>query len=425
MLCFFPCFVFSEFYQNQPGWTLESPFKYTDTGEIGNWTFRGAAVSFRNFIRLTSSHPNQYGAVCSRIPTTFDDWEAEVILGSYGGNAGAGFLITYSEELCPAPGDDFHGFQINIDTRSDEGDYFSPAYINITDQNMSRDESLACVEMPVRSDSDGLVLLITKKNGELELSFGVSSDDREDFQYCSNRPANISAGGYFTIAALTDANNTDDHDLYSFTLTALSHPQNSTTVDYSSINRRLLEDFVMDRRVGKQKRRAQMPLMLKYKSEPAANPSFADVPGLIREALWRANMSVTKHYVEDFVNSSISKKIDVASGKIDFALDRFSLFRTEVNAIWSTLRTQLLDIDRETKDQMNSLTRDLTNYAQIIAKGGDASAIYKTAYNDALTDMDDPAITLFFIGFCALEAAAYLVFFFYRLRRTQFFKKAD
>ena len=382
-------------------------------------------MSFRNFIRLTSSHPNQYGAVCSRIPTTFDDWEAEVILSSYGGNAGAGFLITYSEELCPAPGDDFHGFQIHVDTRSDYGDYFAPAYINITSENLSREDSLACVEMPVRSDSDGIVLMITKKNGELELSFGVSSDDRDDFQYCTNRQINVSVGGYFTIAALTDANNTDDHDLYSFTLTALSRPQNASGVDYSSLNRRLLEDFVMDRRVGKQKRRAQMPLMLKYKSEPATNPSFTDVPGLIREALWRANMSVTKHYVEGFVNSSISKNIDVASRKIDFAVERFSLLRTEVSSIWSNLRTQLLDIDKEVKDQMTSLTRDLTNYAQIISKGGDNSAVYKTAYNDALTDMDDPVITLFFIGFCALEAIAYLAFFFYRLKRTQFFKKAD
>ena len=75
--------------------------------------------------------------------------------------------------------------------------------------------------------------------------------------------------------------------------------------------------------------------------------------------------------------------------------------------------------------QMNSTVRDLTRYAEILGAGGENSALYKAAYNDALTDMDDPVVTLFFVGFCGLEALIYLAFFFYRLKRTNFFKKAD
>lgn len=422
-MLFFFSIAFAELRSPQPRWTLQSPFKSTDIGEIGDWTLRGAAVSFRNFIRLTSAHTNQYGALCHRLPTLFSDWEVEISLNAYGGTSGRGFIITYSSELCPGPYDPIDGFRIFIDTREIEDSYYAPVYLNVTRDNQT-DPKLACAQVPVRSDEDSLTMTITYERKELQISFGLGIDDRDDMQYCIAGEVSLPERGYFTVSAATDENSTDDHDVYMFMLDALS-PASTPDIDYSSVNRRLIEDFVADRRIRKTKRRANMPLMTRYKVEGAQNWSLGDAFGLIKEALWRVNMSASKEFVEEFVNVSVAEKVGSADRKLEFVSERFDLLKDALDHIWAHLRQELIDIQKEMALQMNATVRDLTRYAEILGAGGENSALYKAAYNDALTDMDDPVVTLFFVGFCGLEALIYLAFFFYRLKRTNFFKKAD
>jgi hypothetical protein len=91
----------------EPSYSIYAPFRYTDPGEVGNWSLRGSAIPMRHFIRLTPALPNMTGAVCSLIPTNFRDWNLTVRLSAFGGLGGIGFRIIFSSRVCRASSDGF------------------------------------------------------------------------------------------------------------------------------------------------------------------------------------------------------------------------------------------------------------------------------------------------------------------------------
>lgn len=414
----------------QRGLSLKPPHEFSDVGEMGNWTVRGAALNFKQFIRLTSSQPEQYGAVCNRVPTNFRDWRLELQVNAWGGDGGNGFEFIFSEEPCPDQEAPFTGFVVTIaaDESEDLGELvFSPLYISdhrLTPEERNRTESMCSV--PVRSDDELLELVITRKGNNVSVSY--ADDEREEGDWgllcASLEMKDLAEYGYITVSASTGKDGDDDHDLYFVNMLSES-VETSYDKDYSQANRKIIEGFVETRREKKMRRRANMPLMQKYRAEQMEAYKLSDALGLVNEMHLRAQMVVSKTYIGDFIDASIDEKLKKANEKIAFAMASFENLKEDLDAIWTGINQSLIDVTEEAQGQVDMVIKDVMSYANILGTGGENSPLYRTAYGDALVDMEDPVISTIFIGICICEAVVYLVFVLIRLRKTQFFKKAN
>jgi hypothetical protein len=423
MVCFFAALARAAF---QPGYSLVSPFTGTNVNEIGNWTMRGSAVNLRTFLRLTSSQPSKFGAVCARIPTLFRDWKIEMELNAFGGTCGCGFVLSYSEELCPLPGARISGFSLLVNSTSVEESWgYYPLLLNRS--NLTFGESRRICSVPVRSDDDDhLLLSIEKLNSTIAVSFSSSNVDWDDqFWYCGKEDlGDLPEFGYFTLSAFTSDQWTDDHDLYTLETHSLSEVVDETESDRSHRNRRILEGFREEREQRRWLRQSEMPHAMKYAGNPVGS-DLSDAFRIVNETINRSVQVVSKKSLERFLNTVINGSMGRAMESAIFASEGFVQLKADVDQIGSYFITELGTVVSEMKNEMDTVQRDLAQYAHILTSGGKESSIYRSIYDDALADMSDPSLNLAFFGICVLETVIYVVFGLIRIRRTRGFKKAD
>jgi hypothetical protein len=410
----------------QAGFSLINPHKLTDVGEIGNWTIRGSALSMRHFIRLTSAHSNRSGAICSRVPTSFRDWKVELELNAFGGTGGKGFYFSFSSDLCPNPETSFDGFSVWIDSKDNRDSWgYYPLFANRSNLTILR--SLRICSVPLRSDDSHLRLLVERNNCSVVISY-TSTDSHwdDDFIHCGTEKfEDLPDFGYFTITALTNDNLTDDHDLYSVETDALSAivpPQ--SLIDFSSRNRKILDEFALDRYPRKIPRQAGLPLMIKYIQKPE-ELTFSDALRLVDEIISRAMMTVSNSFISHFLNTTINESIEIVRDRIECAADSFHSLKAGLDRVSSCFRNELADITRELTAQVDVVRRDVVAYANILGTGGRDSRLYQAAIRGASHKIRDPLLTNILWGICLIETVAYVLFFLVRVQRTRGFKKAD
>jgi hypothetical protein len=230
--------------------------------------------------------------------------------------------------------------------------------------------------------------------------------------------------GYFSLWAITGRNHTDDHDLFKFETQSLSErvPENGT--DFSKLNRKIIYDYQLQRRKEKLHRREGMKSMVSYtKNETSAN--FSDSLRLVGESVWRVKKTVNKTMLDHLINSKVKPRIEHAKEHIESAGQFFSSLKTDLDQMWSHFHDELISVQEETRNQMKTITHDLTAYAQILTRGQEDSPATRAAYQDALQEMDDPNMTWMMEIVCLVELLAFAAFFVLRVKRMKGFKKTD
>jgi hypothetical protein len=226
--------------------------------------------------------------------------------------------------------------------------------------------------------------------------------------------------GYFSISALTNDTATDDHDFFRLRTQSRSArlPENGT--DFATINRKVLEDVHHQ----KLRKSGAMPLTKSYLAGDKV-ADFSDSLRVVHETLWRANQTITKLGFGTFVNSSLLAKIENAKEHIEFANATFSEIKTVLDGLWDEFQSELIALQVDAKEQFGIATRDLVNFAKILAHGGDDSPASQEAFRKAMGDATDPGISILLLGICLVEGLGFGAFFMRRLRKAQSPKKVE
>jgi hypothetical protein len=287
--------------------------------------------------------------------------------------------------------------------------------------------SLRICSVPLRSDESHLRLLVERKNSSVLISYtSTDSNWDDDFIHCGTENfEDLPDFGYFTISAFTTDNLTDDHDLYGVETNALSAivPAQSL-IDFSSRNRKILDEFALDRYPRKIARQAGLPLMIKYLQKPE-ELAFSDALRLVDEIMRRATTTVPKSFIRHFLNTTINQSIEIVRAGIECASDSFHGLKAGLDRMSSCFRNELADTARELKTQVDIVQRDIVAYTKILGTGGRHSQLYQAAMRGASQRMKDPLLTHILWGICSIETVAYVLFFLVRVRRTRGFKKVD
>jgi hypothetical protein len=252
----------------------------------------------------------------------------------------------------------------------------------------------------------------------------MESEFTPDYVYCGKQKfQSLPDFGYFTFAAATNNISMDDHDLYFLETQALSTPTALPSTNHSLRNRQILEDFVLERRPKKIKRRQSMKYMKKY-LEGKAEPELSDAFRLVKEAIWRANQSITKSFLYDMINRSVDQKIMKARRRLEFAHASFQTLSGDLDQIWAHFKGELESVDTEMRAAMQSMERDVLKMSKVMSMGRE-SKIYRWGTTRIVRELRSPTLSVVFVVICILEFGAFLIFLLVQGNRTQGFKKFD
>jgi hypothetical protein len=300
---------------------------------------------------------------------------------------------------------------------------------------MSRDRTVAVVDgssvcgrlqIP---QSQNLRLRISRSGNYLTLD---SLEADKAIQICRTHIGSSVYFGYFTVSAEKngDSTETGNNDLLSLRTFNLSEMEEAQfTGDICDMNRKIIETDALRRRVTKRARRdAQLATTNKYvrdgrrhshNLEDKPEIDICDAFSVLFEAENRATDSISIDFLNKFLSSRLDAAIGKAASKIEMAIERFDETKLDMNDVWSYLRSQLLDLSVETKNKLKVIEDD----AMRIAKSIDFSKLNVEALNEPIKGSS--GFTKFLLWIAVLELVAYVVFFWWKHRKTKGFRKID
>jgi hypothetical protein len=418
----------------EPLYSLLSPFNRTNLSEIGNWSLRGSAVSWKNAIRLTSEAlKTEWGALCQRAPTAFVDWSIEIDLSARGtGSGGTGFRFAYSDTLCPRHLDNFNGFQVAINTSETDDSGLSPIFFSEGGSVPTKSSA----KIKLRNQKDPLRVRITRVRGHLIVEYTTFMRFETAFKVKLGR--GLPDFGYFTVSAETDFELSDNHDIYSIRTSAHSEVKTDHISEKILVNnRKILESDALKRRQAKQARRvARLPTTHHYLSVMAVNdnrlgiagePNLEDAFELVIEATKRGMEAVTIDMVKVFINRYLQDTLAKAGRKVNIAMDKFDDTRGDMTEMWGYLRGQLVELATETRAALTLIAAEAVETAQRVKFQGRKIEAVPSIITSTSTGMRTSADWLgrALVAVMAVELVAYLIFFARQHAKTHGFKKVD
>jgi mannose-binding lectin 1 len=414
----------------EPGYTLTPPFERTDVSEIGNWSIRGSAVSWKNAIRLTSDAlRDEWGAVCQRVPTAFTEWSIDLELSARGAEQGGeSITFLYSDTICPQQPAEFRGFQITIETGKTDKDGFSPVTFSEGTFKGAKQRSV----LRIRNLTDTVKLLITKsaKRVSVESTTFMRYKPLFSVELEKMQPDY----GYLTVFAVSSASLSDNVNVHGIRTRAY------TKSDYSHIsegllseNRKILESDAVKRREAKLARRnAMLPTMFQYLStmekygntlgRVAARPDMRDAFGLVQEAAKRGMEAVTIDMLKVFINRYLQDTLAGAGKKVNLAMDKFDEAKGDMTEMWLYLREQLIQLAFETKATLQEIAQQSVQAAKDLHIDHISSESLQTGVAQTSSGGGGSGILVIVMG---IELIAYVIFFIAKHRKTGGFKKID
>lgn len=402
-----------------------SPFKTTNVSEINEWSITGMAISTKDYIRLTSYvKNNSYGVVCNRLPTVFTDWSAEIELKTsrIGLKGGDNIAFSFTDTVCQVDPMDFKGFSIYIKTSETDVDNLSPIYFY--DGKMVKKDADASIR--IRNLPNPIKIKISREGEKV-----IFQQYNEKFNKYDTIFQKIVKGlikyGYFTISAKT-TDKTDDNDLYNFKVTPMSGDRNKIDAkELSRKNRKLIDDDVELRRLGKIERRAMMSTSVKYQNMAKKNNNklngdksdLGDSFKIINEAIKRGKDSVTVELLKKFIYTFVKKQIYSTSNKVNLALDNFNDVQLNVNMLWANLKSELSLLSLSCANEMQKIGEEIIAMANQLNIGDYDDFEFK------LKKPKEKKITRILIYIMIIEVVVYVLFFIVKHRKTRGFKKVD
>ena len=413
--------------------SLIPPFSYSNINEINDWTIRGSAINMKSFLRLTNSIINDFGGVCNRIPILFHDWVIEYEILAKDGNSGEGFHFIFSQECCPDIDSKFNGIRISINTEQTNESNYSPVYY-FNSFNQNNDVYIGDVYLkPLKHP---LKVRVTHNNSSLKVEYMFNNSFKTIYIGDSE---NIIYYGYISYYASTSANHYDNNDLYSLIVFPLSESISNSKIDYSSVNRKIIQDNVLARRVMKNNRRSKLITSNKYReqlehensilSENIMDCDLKDAFQIIKESEDRGKQAVSLQTLKDFIESKVDLTINKAQRKIDLASLRLNETKLDMDDVWSYLKVQLINLSNETGKLLKQMRADALQIVNEI-KFENINFIlqhtnYTTIYSDSSNLNHESNISFMLMITCFIEFIGYIVFFIIQHQKTNGFNKID
>jgi len=417
--------LFVVFTHSISDYILTPPFIQSNISEIGNWSVIGSAVALKKIIRLTSVVTNSYGGVCHRVPTNFRDWRAEIEISAKDGNGGRGFWFFFTDEFCPEFPLRWTGLSLWINTSDVDRMGRSPIFMH---NNNNETTNLSLIQpigrVLVRSNEFIPKMVITKRGSSIELAF--TSGERTFTT--ETKFAHIIETGYFSFASMT-TNYADNNDLHSIMVFPLSPLTNShESVDFSAINRKILLDNVINRRVMKRRRRVNMQTSSSYYTDAISAQSklgtdkkhmLNDSVKIISEIKSRAMVTITAESLKHFILPSVDRTIEKANSKVNLGNERFLETQSDFREVYIGLNNQLRALTNECISNMSLMTEEIVSLAHTLMKNEVHDSISPVPLDENVNNSN------ILIIICVVELILYLVFFVYKRRKTDHFRKAD
>jgi hypothetical protein len=203
----------------------------------------------------------EWGAVCQRAPTVFVDWSFDMEISARGpGPGGSSISFIYSDTVCPQAPATFKGFRVTISTAETGESECSPIYFS--EGTFSNGNEYAKIKL--RNQSFSIRVRIIRSEGSVSVEYTTFMRFEALFEVPLQ--TDIPDFGYFTIAAETTVDHSDNNDLYSIRTRAQTDTAYDRTSDQILIgNRKILESDPIKRREAKRARRdALLPTLHHY-----------------------------------------------------------------------------------------------------------------------------------------------------------------
>lgn len=425
--------IFNSVFKVNDQYSLIPPFTFTNISEINDWTIRGSAANMKTHFRLTNAISNSYGGVCHRVPTRFKDWIIEIEISANGGSSGEGFYFYFTKECCPDFSNRFNGFEIWINTSQTNRSGYSPIYFynNHNGEIINQSYVKYVGDIFIRKLESPFRFRIIRQNNLLQIESTTDNSHRNIFTI---NTTHIIDYGYFSFYANTTAK-TDNNDLYSIRTLPTSTPlKGESIIDYSSVNRKMLQDNVIARRIMKEKRRSKMPVSSKYGKLVDQNEgkltgeaqNLKDAFLIIKESDIRSLETVNVASLKKFIDESIDSTIQKASKMIEMASMKFDETKIDMNDVWSYLKNQLIDLSVESTKALKQMREEALMYAkEIKLMNVDPNKVKKNINLLENNNNHDLIISKILIFICFIEFIAYIAFVLFQRKKTHGFKKAD
>ena len=427
-LCFLACAIDESI-------SLVPPLESTNLSEIGNWTLVGASVNMKRFVRLTPNIENQVGFACLRVPTFTRDWALEVELSVHDGTVpGSGFYLYFTSEVCPTFPLEFKGFTIWIDSSRVDKDHRSPVYYqNMANATADDGELVGHVDVSGRDKT--LSIHLSRRDNHIIMDASHEFEYERVFEKEDNQLIDY---GYFSVAARTEEPHSDAHDLISARIYPMARREGESgapdvTVDWSSVNRKVIENEKRQRKIGKNYRRQEMPTAFRLLNESreraqkldGLDGDLRDAMKIVAEARNRMAQGVSVAALQKFIGTTVDYVVDAADRKMILAGSRFEETSQELEMLWSHLRTRLMTVAIETAQEMDAMRQEFEQIVKTMKLDELDIASANSQLGSRVAAVNEPAVTLALSIVALIEGIAYVIFFFVKRAKTDNFKKLD
>lgn len=408
-------------------YNLEPPFMDTNVSEIGNWTYGGTATNLKQKIRLTSALPSLSGSLCQRIPFVFDEWSVDFSVSIKDGNGGDSFYFIFAKQLCPNLDTKLDGFAFWADLTSTNKEGKQDIYFSRLN-NQSIKEAYTDnnkVENPIKIRSnESSRFIVSKRYDFVSVDFFNGNDHK---QIVSSEMSDLITTGYLSFFAQTNKNSYDNIDINKVDVWPLNRhyykafesTSSSESPDYSSLNRKKLQKSPF-RTEMKEKRRSQMPLMMKLNQEirevsaklnATERQNLSNAIKLVDEAYQRAQDTISLVELESMIENKIDPVITTALNKIKLASSKLDEYKDDLDAMYQNLESTMRTLVTNTSYEMNMIM------VQILVSAKNLK-VSKLDVNETTPIMErashkvmDSAVTLIIAVISIIELVAYVIFF--------------
>ena len=434
----FSLFLFHSSEIQQKEYSLIPPLETTEIGEIGNWTIQGTATNLKNSVRLTSAVPSSIGSICQRVPTLFKEWsiELEIKASNPDGNndkPGHGIWFFYSQEVCPEFSLDFNGFTFWVNTSSTDSNGYSNVYFAKGNQNTDLSKLKPVGKVRARDEKKPLRIQISRRFDRLTVD---ATKDTILERIVDEDIKGTPDYGYFTLSAVTTSERVDNNDILSmrvYSMSPIDHPNKNH--DFSTENRKFIENSKRERRKMKERRHKAMETVLKFleeskKSNKKLNAKtdldLKEAVKVIDEAYRRSLNTMTLDTLEQFIQETVDATVTTAQKKIELAQAKYSETQQDIDELWSSLKRQLVDLAIEEKEALQLIQQEVLEYAKHINFANTKINPDSTAdLKKEAANLTDSNLTNILLIISLIEIVLYLIFFLYMRRKTDNFKKRD
>jgi len=401
--------------------SILAPIEQTNISEIGAWSTRGSAINMKQYIRLTSLKNSDYGGLCLRKRSYFNDWKAEVTFGFENDQSNFIQTIYYTNEFCPETSLIWNGFAVRFNISRDRKQ--NQVTLMSNDGRIIGFNTTSVCNFSLLGFEKEFTAQITYFNS----TFSVLLPNK---QQCSSGLSNVSFG-YYTINSYTYGTALKN-DLKQFLVYPLSSFIESFNMTEEDMNRKSLQKDAKTHGYNKRLRRASMPKISYFKEQLDFQESqLHGFPNDLKnsfietnELIQRAGQGLSTHELQSFIESIVVEKTDRLLKSFESSLTSLNEIKEELKGFWFGTTEILKVMSSETKQQLLEIETEAKAIANDILKNG----LDFNEENTRLNTIEDPnrSRTMRFLSAVSLlETIGYIAFFLVKRRITGGFSKYD